>query len=63
MVKRFIRKQEQGQQFPRGLPLTEAQLASGRYLKSLGRAIKPSAEEISRNPRARSSVLRVAKRL
>ncbi|MGY5452092.1 16S rRNA (cytosine(1402)-N(4))-methyltransferase RsmH [Agarivorans sp. MS3-6] len=63
MVKRFIRKQEKGEQFPRGFPLTEEQLARGRFLKSIGRAIKPSAAEIEQNPRSRSSVLRVARRL
>ena len=48
---------------PHGLPLTEAQLAVGRKLKSVGRAIMPSDDEVARNPRSRSSVLRVAERL
>lgn len=63
LVKHFIRKQEKGPEVPPGLPLTEAQLAGGRLLKSIGKAQKPSAEEIAANPRARSSVLRVAERL
>ncbi|MFO6423289.1 16S rRNA (cytosine(1402)-N(4))-methyltransferase RsmH [Motilimonas sp. KMU-193] len=63
MVKRFIRNQEKGPEVPAGLPLTEEQLNQGRTLKSVGKAIKPSKEEIEQNPRARSSVLRVAKRL
>ncbi|PSJ46684.1 16S rRNA (cytosine(1402)-N(4))-methyltransferase [Zobellella endophytica] len=63
LVKHFIRKQEKGPEVPPGLPLTEAQLAGGRLLKSIGKARKPSAEEIVANPRARSSVLRVAERL
>ena len=48
---------------PRGLPLTEAQLAVGRTLKSIGKAMKPSDAEIEANPRSRSAVLRVAERL
>ncbi len=63
MVKRFIRNQEKGPEVPAGLPLTEEQLNQGRTLKSVGKALKPSKEEIEQNPRARSSVLRVAKRL
>ncbi|MGP7734510.1 MULTISPECIES: 16S rRNA (cytosine(1402)-N(4))-methyltransferase RsmH [Oceanimonas] len=63
LVKHFIRKQEKGPEVPPGLPLTEAQLAGGRTLKSVGKAQKPSAEEVAANPRARSSVLRVAERL
>lgn len=63
LVKRFIRRQEQGPEIPPGLPLTEAQLASHRLLKSIGKAQKPSAAEVAANPRSRSSVLRVAERL
>ncbi|MFH7565373.1 16S rRNA (cytosine(1402)-N(4))-methyltransferase RsmH [Oceanimonas smirnovii] len=63
LVKHFIRKQEKGPEVPPGLPLTEAQLAGGRTLKSVGKAQKPSVEEVAANPRARSSVLRVAERL
>ncbi|WP_445401340.1 16S rRNA (cytosine(1402)-N(4))-methyltransferase RsmH [Zobellella sp. An-6] len=63
LVKHFIRKQEKGPEVPPGLPLTEAQLAGGRLLKSIGKALKPSAKEVEANPRARSSVLRVAERL
>jgi 16S rRNA (cytosine1402-N4)-methyltransferase len=32
-------------------------------LRALGDAVKPSAAEVSRNPRSRSAVLRVAERL
>ena len=46
---------------PRGLPLTQSQmpLPAGEMLAR----IKPSAEEISQNPRARSAILRVLKKL
>ncbi|CAM4162338.1 16S rRNA (cytosine(1402)-N(4))-methyltransferase RsmH [Shewanella aquimarina] len=63
MVKRFIRRHSQGESVPHGLPLTEAEINKTRLLKAVGKAIKPSAEEIDRNARARSSVLRVAERL
>jgi len=63
IVKQFIRKQSQGKQVPRGLPVTDAELNRGIKLKPVGKAIKPSEHEIARNSRARSSVLRVAERL
>lgn len=60
IVKRFMREGERGDNYPRGLPVTQDQMQS--KLKRIGKAIKPSLEEIERNPRARSSVLRVAER-
>lgn len=63
IVKRFIRKQEKGREYPAGLPLTDAQMQSGKSLKAVGKALKPKAREIDENPRARSSVLRVAKKI
>ncbi|MCG8707494.1 16S rRNA (cytosine(1402)-N(4))-methyltransferase RsmH [Brenneria sp. 4F2] len=64
IVKRFIRHQSRGPQVPAGMPLTEEQLRlqGGQTLKSVGK-MKPSAEEVAENPRARSSVLRFAERL
>lgn len=63
IVKRFIRKQEKGREYPAGLPLTEAQMEKGNTLKSVAKALKPGELEISENPRARSSVLRVAEKI
>ncbi len=63
IVKQFVRKQSQGKQVPRGLPVTEAELNKGIKLKPVGKAYKPTEQEIARNSRARSSVLRVAERL
>jgi len=63
IVKRFIRKQENGPEYPPGLPLTDAQMQHGKNLKSVSKAIKPSAQEVDLNPRSRSSVLRVAVKL
>lgn len=65
MVKRFIRKQSKGPEVPRGVPLTEAQIAElgSAAMKPIGKAIKPSSQEIEHNARARSSVLRIAEKL
>ena len=63
VVKQFIRRQEKGSEVPHGLPLTEAQMAVDRTLRSIGKAQKPSDAEIDANPRSRSAVLRVAERL
>lgn len=60
IVKQFIRTQSQPAPARRGLPPpTQATLT----LRALGGAQLPCAEEIERNPRARSAVLRVAERL
>lgn len=61
IVKRFIRDQVKGDSYPAGLPVTLAQL--NPRLKSIGKAIQPSDEEVAANPRARSSVLRVAEKI
>jgi 16S rRNA (cytosine1402-N4)-methyltransferase len=63
LVKRFMRDQSRGPQVPAGIPMTESQLKAlgGRELKTLGKLI-PGEAEVSENPRARSSVLRIAER-
>lgn len=63
MVKRFIRRHSKGEEVPYGLPVTEADLNRSRQLLPIGKAMKPSDEEIAVNARARSSVLRIAERL
>ena len=63
IVKQFIKKQSKGAALPRGLPLTDAQINKNLTLKAVGKAIKPSKDEVERNPRSRSSVLRIAQRL
>ncbi|EKS7793540.1 16S rRNA (cytosine(1402)-N(4))-methyltransferase RsmH [Edwardsiella piscicida] len=64
LVKRFMRQYSRGPQVPKGLPLTEAQLQAqgGPQLKALGKRM-PDEREVADNPRARSSVLRVAERI
>ena len=63
LVKRFMRDQSRGPQVPAGLPMTEHQLRAlgGRELKLLGK-MSPGDAEVSENPRARSSVLRIAEK-
>jgi 16S rRNA (cytosine1402-N4)-methyltransferase len=61
IVKRFMREASLPPPLPPGLPVREAERPRPR-LKLVGRASKPSAEEVSRNPRARSAVMRVAER-
>ncbi|MCG9678124.1 16S rRNA (cytosine(1402)-N(4))-methyltransferase RsmH [Vibrio sp. Isolate24] len=65
MVKRFIRKESKGPEVPHGIPMTEAQIKAlgSANLKPIGKAIKPSKQEIDVNTRSRSSVLRIAEKL
>jgi 16S rRNA (cytosine1402-N4)-methyltransferase len=61
IVKRFIREQCKGDDFPVDLPVMHAQL--NQNMKMIGKAIKARRTEIKENPRARSAVMRVAERL
>lgn len=60
IVKQFIRTHSQPPPGRRGLP---PPVHAPLTLKPVGSAQLPSAEEIERNPRSRSAVLRVAERL
>ncbi|MDR5615680.1 16S rRNA (cytosine(1402)-N(4))-methyltransferase RsmH, partial [Arsenophonus sp.] len=61
LVKRFIQKNSKRPEVPVGFPLTDIQLeALGRpILKALGK-MKPTAKEVTENPRSRSSIIRFA---
>jgi 16S rRNA (cytosine1402-N4)-methyltransferase len=61
IVKRFIREQAKGDPYPGKLPIRDEML--NKRLRRLGKAEKPGEEEINRNPRARSAVMRVAVKL
>ena len=61
IVKRFIRDHSRVDPALAGLPEIPASLRP--KLKIVGKAINATPEEIERNPRARSAVLRVAERL
>ena len=61
IVKRFIREAARGRQLPPGVPVQfEAQ---GVSLKQIGKAVRPSDDEVARNPRARSAIMRIAERV
>ena len=59
IVKRFLRDAEARQTGSRHVPQVETAPA---IFESVSKAVRPSADEIARNPRARSSVLRHAQR-
>jgi 16S rRNA (cytosine1402-N4)-methyltransferase len=61
IVKRFIRKQSKGDEYPLDLPITHVE--SNAKLREVGKKIRASEAEIKRNPRARSATMRVAERL
>jgi len=61
IVKRFMRREEQGDPVYAGLPGIPPHARP--RLRRVGRAIDASDAEVARNPRARSAVLRVAERL
>jgi 16S rRNA (cytosine1402-N4)-methyltransferase len=61
IVKRFIRKQSQGDRLPAGLPVQFEQ--SNAVMKTVGKVVYPSEQEIKENVRARSAVMRVAEML
>jgi len=62
IVKNFIRTRSTGDTLPKGVPVRAKDIPPAE-LKAVGKAIKPSAEEVRRNPRARSAMLRVAEKL
>ena len=61
IVKRFIAREAKGDPAYAGLP--EMPPLARPRLRRIGRLIRPSAAEVSNNPRARSARLRVAERL
>ncbi len=62
VVKRFMQAGAKPVEPPKGVPLTAAQLPLPK-LRLIGKAMKPGAAEIDRNPRARSAIMRVAEKL
>lgn len=61
IVKRFLREHSQPPRLPKRLPLRAAELPQP-LLKLIGRAQRPTDDEVAANPRARSAVMRVAER-
>jgi 16S rRNA (cytosine1402-N4)-methyltransferase len=58
IVKQFMRAQEKGMELPPDLPVRHVEIHS--RLKVIGKPVRAGEEEVRRNPRARSAVLRVA---
>ena len=61
IVKRFIRAGGLARKFPAGVPVRHFEQPA--TLRAVGKIIRPSAQEIAKNPRARSAVMRVAERV
>ncbi len=61
IVKRFFRQESGRKNNPGRLPVLEKDIQQG-CLKTIGKAIKAGPEELARNPRARSAVLRIAEK-
>ena len=61
IVKQFVKRYSTHAPLPKWAAVREADLPQPP-LKSIGKAIKASAEEVAANPRARSAVLRIAER-
>ncbi len=62
IVKHYLRTQASAGDLPARLPLRAAELPKPR-VKLIGKPVYPSAEEVQKNPRARSAVMRVAERI
>lgn len=61
IVKVFIREQERGPQLPRNIPIIELQREP--HVKSVGKAIKASVDELDVNVRSRSAIMRIAEKV
>lgn len=61
VVKRFIRRQEQGDPVPLGVPIRDEQL--NKRMRSCGKAVKASDDEVDSNVRSRSAIMRVAEKI
>ncbi len=61
IVKRFIRTEAGRKSNPGRLPVQEKDIEQGRLI-AVGKAIRAGDDELQRNPRARSAVMRVAEK-
>lgn len=62
IVKRFIHAESGAKYDPGKFPIKEMDIAKGE-LKKIGKAMKAGPQEVGRNPRARSAVMRVAEKV
>ena len=61
VVKRFIRRQEQGDPVPMRVPIRDEQL--NKRMRSCGKALKASDGEVDSNVRSRSAIMRTAEKI
>ncbi|MEH6456098.1 MAG: 16S rRNA (cytosine(1402)-N(4))-methyltransferase RsmH [Cocleimonas sp.] len=61
IVKRFIKAQSSPPQIPRGIPIMESEFDKPIF-KSVGKAIKPTRDEVQVNTRSRSAIMRIGER-
>lgn len=61
MVKRFMRRKVKGMEPPPGVPVMHDQIE--RHFTLVGKAIKPSRQEVDVNIRSRSAVMRVMEKI
>jgi 16S rRNA (cytosine1402-N4)-methyltransferase len=61
IVKQFIHKHSQGDPYPSNFPIKDVDLC--RKMRKIGRLVRPTAKEVSSNPRARSARLRIAEKI
>jgi 16S rRNA (cytosine1402-N4)-methyltransferase len=60
IVKQFLRREAKGPELPPELPVRADEYPAP--IRLVGKAVMPGDDEVARNPRARSAVLRVAER-
>lgn len=61
IVKRFLKANASAPHMPRGMPLMDEQLEKPVF-KLIGKAVKPSREEVSENVRSRSAIMRTGEK-
>lgn len=61
IVKQFMQAEARGDKFPPEIPVTVRDLSPS--FRIIRKAVRPTTEEIQRNPRARSAIMRIGERL
>ena len=61
IVKRFFRGPDRNASLPRGLPIVEEE--TPWVLRKIGGSVRPTEREVESNPRARSSIMRIAEKV
>ena len=61
IVKRFIQRQEKGEDLPFDLPIRAVDI--NQTMRRVGKAVRADDIAVKANPRARSAVLRIAEKI